>query len=216
MRSHVALVIGAVIGASAVHILSNSRLVSIESSNQSTLLASTKDSIRENSENKLEASTKKASSSRAPVRGEGEVPKKWGQGFGTLYDFDFETTQNEALRYSFELDPENTDEPFKHDICIFNFALLKDKYREQLDAGTLYITSSQTEDVGYCDHVNFDPLILPAGIEPSADPLLSARSATYSDSFTRRESEYKHQLSSLNANNTGSINNDNVASSQGE
>jgi catalase len=33
--------------------------------------------------------------------------------------------------------------------------------------------------------------VLPAGILPSDDPLLSARSAVYSQSFTRREGEPK-------------------------
>jgi catalase len=33
--------------------------------------------------------------------------------------------------------------------------------------------------------------VLPSGIAPSDDPLLSARSAAYSESFTRREGETK-------------------------
>jgi len=33
--------------------------------------------------------------------------------------------------------------------------------------------------------------VLPDGITPSDDPLLSARSAAYSQSFTRREGEHK-------------------------
>jgi catalase len=33
--------------------------------------------------------------------------------------------------------------------------------------------------------------VLPDGISPSDDPLLSARSAAYSQSFTRREGEKK-------------------------
>ena len=37
--------------------------------------------------------------------------------------------------------------------------------------------------------MNFDPLILPDGIEPSDDPLLSARSAAYSQSFRRHAGE---------------------------
>jgi hypothetical protein len=37
--------------------------------------------------------------------------------------------------------------------------------------------------------INFDPLVLPAGIEGSDDPLLSARSAAYSVSFRRRAGE---------------------------
>jgi catalase len=37
--------------------------------------------------------------------------------------------------------------------------------------------------------VNYDPLVLPSGIEPSDDPLLSARSAAYARSFTLRADE---------------------------
>jgi catalase len=34
--------------------------------------------------------------------------------------------------------------------------------------------------------------VLPAGIEPSADPLLAARSAAYADSYLRRTAEEAH------------------------
>ena len=40
-------------------------------------------------------------------------------------------------------------------------------------------------------NINFDPLTLPDGIVASDDPLLSARSAVYSQSFTRREGEHE-------------------------
>ena len=63
--------------------------------------------------------------------------------------------------------------------------------REQIDAGTLTVSAVQTEEAGNCRDINFDPLVLPDGIAPSDDPLLSARSATYSVSFTKRESERK-------------------------
>jgi len=63
--------------------------------------------------------------------------------------------------------------------------------REQVDVGTLTLTSVESEDTSPARDINFDPLILPAGIQPSGDPLLSARSAIYSQSFTRRESEKK-------------------------
>jgi catalase len=49
----------------------------------------------------------------------------------------------------------------------------------------------QSEDDGACGDIAFDPLVLPAGIAPSDDPLLPARSAAYMRSFTRRESETK-------------------------
>ncbi|MFD9668365.1 catalase family peroxidase [Rhodococcus sp. NPDC059968] len=61
--------------------------------------------------------------------------------------------------------------------------------RRTLDVGTVTIDSVQTEEPGNARDINFDPLILPAGITPSDDPLLSARSAVYARSFTRRTSE---------------------------
>jgi catalase len=63
--------------------------------------------------------------------------------------------------------------------------------REHVDAGTLTIDHAEGEALGNCRDINFDPLVLPSGIEPSDDPLLSARSAAYSESFRRRESERK-------------------------
>jgi catalase len=63
--------------------------------------------------------------------------------------------------------------------------------RSRVDVGTLTIDSISDEAHGVCRDINFDPLILPAGIAASDDPLLSARSAAYSRSFTRREGERK-------------------------
>ncbi|MFI5030570.1 MAG: catalase family peroxidase [Reyranellales bacterium] len=63
--------------------------------------------------------------------------------------------------------------------------------REKIDAGMLTVTALQGEDGGACRDVNFDPLVLPSGIVGSDDPLLSARSGAYSESFTRREGEAK-------------------------
>ena len=61
--------------------------------------------------------------------------------------------------------------------------------RRQIDAGTVTIDRASSEDSGRCTAVNYDPLVLPAGIEPSDDPLLSARSAVYARSFTLRAEE---------------------------
>lgn len=61
--------------------------------------------------------------------------------------------------------------------------------REQVDAGTLTLDDVEGEATSSCRDINFDPLVLPAGIAPSDDPLLSARSAVYSQSFTRRAGE---------------------------
>ncbi|MDB5988559.1 MAG: hypothetical protein JWR16_3612 [Nevskia sp.] len=61
--------------------------------------------------------------------------------------------------------------------------------RESVDVGTLSIERVASEEDSPCRDLNFDPLILPPGIAASGDPLLAARSAVYSTSFTRRASE---------------------------
>ena len=61
--------------------------------------------------------------------------------------------------------------------------------REQIDAGTLTIDRIESDDSSPVRNITFDPLVLPDGITTSDDPLLSARSATYSVSFTRRVGE---------------------------
>jgi catalase len=63
--------------------------------------------------------------------------------------------------------------------------------RETVDAGTLTLDRIEAEGPGNCRDINFDPLVLPSGIESSDDPLLSARSAVYSVSAGRRLGEPK-------------------------
>lgn len=62
--------------------------------------------------------------------------------------------------------------------------------RPQIDAGMVTIDRVSSEDGGPCTDVNYDPTVLPSGIEPSDDPILSARAAAYSRSFTLREGEH--------------------------
>ena len=50
----------------------------------------------------------------------------------------------------------------------------------------------ESDDTSATRDMSFDPLILPDGMAASDDPLLSARSAVYSQSFTRREGESKN------------------------
>jgi len=68
--------------------------------------------------------------------------------------------------------------------------------RQRIDAGTVTIDRASSEDSGRCTAINYDPLVLPAGIEPSDDPLLSARSASYARSFTLRAEEEHEKLPS--------------------
>jgi catalase len=63
--------------------------------------------------------------------------------------------------------------------------------REQVDVGTLTLDQVESDDTSAARDINFDPLVLPNGIAPSDDPVLSARSAVYSQSYTRRSGEPK-------------------------
>jgi catalase len=63
--------------------------------------------------------------------------------------------------------------------------------RERVDVGTLTLDRVESEETSAATSINFDPLVLPDGIAPSDDPLLSARSAVYSQSYTRRAGETK-------------------------
>ncbi|MDE1464449.1 catalase family peroxidase [Spartinivicinus poritis] len=56
-------------------------------------------------------------------------------------------------------------------------------------AAQLNVLKVNSEANGKCDDINFDPLILTSGFEPSDDPILKARSPSYAVSFGRRLSE---------------------------
>lgn len=64
--------------------------------------------------------------------------------------------------------------------------------RTQIDAGTLTIDRTESEDGGgRCLGLTFDPTVLPSGITVSDDPFPSARAAAYARSFTLRSGEHK-------------------------
>jgi catalase len=63
--------------------------------------------------------------------------------------------------------------------------------REMVDVGTLTLDRAESDETSPATDINFDPLVLPAGIAASDDPVLRARSAIYSQSFTRRAGERK-------------------------
>nr|WP_314583691.1 catalase family peroxidase [uncultured Pseudomonas sp.] len=58
-----------------------------------------------------------------------------------------------------------------------------------VNAGTLVVDKDSPQLSGDCRDINYDPLVLPSGIEGSDDPLLAARSAAYAASYMRRTSE---------------------------
>jgi catalase len=61
--------------------------------------------------------------------------------------------------------------------------------RPEVDAGTVVIQRSASQDDGPCRDVNYDPTVLPSGMAISDDPLLPARSAAYAASYERRTRE---------------------------
>jgi catalase len=71
--------------------------------------------------------------------------------------------------------------------------------RPHIDAGTLVIERETTQANGDCRDINYDPTILPAGLKPSDDPLLAARSSAYAVSYNRRTREEAHGSASAQA-----------------
>lgn len=65
--------------------------------------------------------------------------------------------------------------------------------RRKVKLGTLKLTSVSGDGGGACLTINFNPLVLPRGVEPSADPVLAARAAPYAVSQGRRLTEGARQ-----------------------
>lgn len=61
--------------------------------------------------------------------------------------------------------------------------------RKSVSAGRLVIDQVAAGPGGACETITFNPLVLPAGIKPSADPVLLARPAPYGISLGRRLGE---------------------------
>ena len=58
--------------------------------------------------------------------------------------------------------------------------------RKVVNAGTLTISSATPQKGAECEKINFDPLVMADGIEPSNDPVLLFRSPAYAVSFSKR------------------------------
>ena len=61
--------------------------------------------------------------------------------------------------------------------------------RKKLTLGRLTIKSVAADATGPCLTITYNPLALPKGVEPSADPMLAARAAPYAVSLGRRLAE---------------------------
>jgi catalase len=67
-----------------------------------------------------------------------------------------------------------------------NPTLLWPTDRQEVKVGTLTISSATPQNGAECEKINFDPLVMADGIEPTNDPVLLFRSPAYSISFGKR------------------------------
>lgn len=65
--------------------------------------------------------------------------------------------------------------------------------RPKVNLGRLTVKSVAADASGSCLNITFNPMVLPKGIEPSADPMLAARAAPYVVGLGRRLSEGSKQ-----------------------
>jgi catalase len=61
--------------------------------------------------------------------------------------------------------------------------------RRSIEVGTLIVQQVEAESDGPCRDINFDPTVLPSGIQTSDDPFPTARSSAYAKSYDRRTAE---------------------------
>ena len=59
--------------------------------------------------------------------------------------------------------------------------------------GVLKVSSVAQDASGDCLNITFNPMVLPKGVQPSADPMLAARAAPYAVSLGRRLTEGSKQ-----------------------
>lgn len=72
---------------------------------------------------------------------------------------------------------------------INNPAIAWQGQHKKLVVATLKVTSIEQGNSAQCQQINYDPMVLSAGFQPSDDPLLKARQNAYAISFARRLSE---------------------------
>jgi len=63
--------------------------------------------------------------------------------------------------------------------------------RHTVEVGTLIVQKIEAERDGPCREINFDPTVLPTGIQVSDDPFPAAQSAAYARSYDLRTAEAK-------------------------
>ena len=67
-----------------------------------------------------------------------------------------------------------------------NPALAWPEGRKEVKAGTFTLSSAMPQKGAECEKINFEPLVMAAGIAPTNDPILLFRSPAYAISFAKR------------------------------
>lgn len=102
-------------------------------------------------------------------------------------DFFFDNMQknltDHALSWNMEVTIANEND------AVNNASIPWQGEHKKIIAAKLKVLSISSEQSGQCADINFDPLVLATGFEPSQDPLLQARRNAYAVSFGKRLSE---------------------------
>ena len=75
--------------------------------------------------------------------------------------------------------------------------------RRTVNVGMLTVQQIETEADGPCRDINYDPVVLPAGMSTSDDPMPAARSAAYAVSYDSRTAEASHYPRTVAEHGTG-------------
>ena len=76
--------------------------------------------------------------------------------------------------------------------------------RREIRAGTLTLTSSSPDQISGAYNINFDPMLMADGVEPTNDPVLSFRSSSYAISHSRRLTEVSSKAQQIARSSLGS------------
>jgi catalase len=76
--------------------------------------------------------------------------------------------------------------------------------RREIRAGTLTLISSSPDQESGAYTINFDPMLMADGVEPTNDPVLSFRSSSYAISHSRRLTEVSIKAQQIARSSVGS------------
>jgi len=120
-----------------------------------------------------------------PVSGVQGLTDEEAKAKGPAYLFDDlrQRVKDGKVAFNFNLELAQADDK------IDNATVPLPEGRKKVNLGMLKVTSVAEDGGGECLAITFNPLVLPKGVEPSADPLIAARAAPYAVGLGRRLTE---------------------------